>query len=113
MRAAIHRGGAIVPGPDLMLESLLEGYERHSRARSRQGRGRQAVRAQYPRGPRAGGALFGRVYSGTRGGRSARDARKAAGGHIDRRAAPAVRRLLRVRHRLVPDLVLRGLTHLV
>ena len=28
-------------------------------------------------------------------------------------AAPAVRRLLRIKHRLVPDLVLRGLTHLV
>jgi type III pantothenate kinase len=109
----IHRGGSIIPGPQLMIESLLNGTS----GIQRRAGGRNGARSLFARDTR--GALE-------------QGARYAIAGAIDRAvleakailgsaplllltggAAPQVRRLLRTRHRLVPDLVLRGLAALV
>jgi type III pantothenate kinase len=116
----LHRGGAIVPGPQLMVASLLAGTS---------GIGRRAAgRDAAAQGGRAGPAraLFARA---TRAGLDA-GARHAAAALIDRAiaeaqrllgprarvellltggGAAAVRTLVRAPHRVVPDLVLRGL----
>ena len=107
-----HRGGVIIPGPTLMVETLLYG----THGIRRRARGGPAVVA--------GGSLFGRS---TRAG-VVQGARHAAAATIDQAVeqarplvgraplvvltgggAPAVRGLLRSHWVLVPDLVLRGL----
>jgi type III pantothenate kinase len=107
-----HRGGVIIPGPALMVETLLD----RTQGIRRRARGGTAVVA--------GRSLFGRS---TRAG-IVQGARYAAAATIDQAVeqaqalvgrlplvvltgggAPAVRGLLRCRWVLVPDLVLRGL----
>jgi type III pantothenate kinase len=108
-----HAGGAIVPGPDAMVWSMLAG----THGIARRARGAQAR-------VRVGRGLFARdTASGLEAG-----ARHAAGAVIDRAmnqarivfgakplllltggAAPQLRPFLRSSVRVVPDLVLRGL----
>jgi type III pantothenate kinase len=107
-----HRGGVIIPGPTLMVETLLdrtEGIRRRARG------GRTVV---------VGRSLFGRSTRAA----IVQGARHAAAATIDQAVeqaqllvgrpplvvltgggAPAVRGLLRSRWVLIPDLVLRGL----
>jgi type III pantothenate kinase len=105
-----HRGGAIIPAPALMVDTLLT----RTHGIGRRARG----------GPAGGGALFGRstrvairqgaLYAAA----AAVDRAVAEAGHLIARAplvvltgggAAGVRALLTSRHVAVPDLVLRGL----
>ena len=111
--AGKHRGGAIVPGPQLMIESLradTSGIERRSR-------GAAAGRALFARNTRAAIEQGARYACAAVIERAVTEARRIlqeipavilTGG-----GAPALRRTLRVRHQLVPDLVLRGLAEIV
>jgi type III pantothenate kinase len=105
----VHRGGAIIPGPELMVESLLRrtsGIARRARTGGR------------------GGSFFARRTSAA----IEHGARFAVAAAIDRAvaearrevgttprvfltggSAPSLRPLIRVAHTFVPDLVLRGL----
>jgi type III pantothenate kinase len=105
-----HRGGAIVPAPALMVESLLS--QTHGiRRRARGGGGR-------------GGGLFARstrvaITEGARyaasaiADRAVKEARAVLGQSplmlLTGGAAPVIRSLIQTRHRHVPDLVLQGL----
>jgi type III pantothenate kinase len=108
-----HVGGAIVPGPSLMVESLL-----HSTSGI----------LHRSRGKPAGGSLFARntrsaIEEGARYAvaavidRAVAEARRAVGAPplvlLTGGAAAAVRPLVRSAHRSVPDLVLRGLAALI
>lgn len=109
----IHRGGAIVPGPDLMRDSLLKDTSGiHKRARSKAVAG-----GLFARNTRAALEQGARYSSASIVERAVTEAHKTLGERplvvLTGGAAPTVHRLLRVKHRLVPDLVLRGLTHLV
>lgn len=131
----VHLGGAIVPGPRLMIESLLKdtsGIQR--RAGTRRAGTRSALFALLPdvgratANPRPGtGRLFARdtraaIEQGSRHAtaavidRAVAEARLALGVLpvvlLTGGAAGEVRQLVRARHRLVPDLVLRGLAQL-
>lgn len=110
----LHRGGAILPAPALMLDSLLTktvGIRR--RATGARGRGMGSnLFARTTRAAIERGALLAAAAAVDRG---ASEARRALG----RRRAPlvlltgggakAVAPLLRTRYRSVPDLVLQGL----
>jgi len=93
-----HRGGAIVPAPELMKGSLLT----KTNGIARRARGVTAKGGFFARNTRAA------IEHG---------ARYAAAAVVDRTplvlltggGVPAIRRLVRSRHRLVPDLVLQGL----
>jgi type III pantothenate kinase len=108
-----HRGGVILPGPRLMVESLL---------RDTGGIRRRAVgprRAVVPFARDTAAALEGGALYATVGAidRLAREARLATEGAevvllLTGGGAAAVARRLATPHRLVPDLVLRGLAAL-
>lgn len=105
-----HHGGVIVPGPDLMVSSLLAGTSgigRRATARSRS----QATlfardtRAALERGAEnAAAALVERAARDATAMLSTRVRILLTGG-----AAPRLQRSIRRPHELVPDLVLRGL----
>jgi len=104
-----HRGGAIVPAPDLMKDSLLSktnGIRRRAQGGSPAGSFfARSTRAAIEQGSRyAAAAVIDRAVA---------EARKVIG-HVPLvlltgGGAPALRPLIRSRHRLVPDLVLQGL----
>ncbi|HUN76710.1 MAG TPA: type III pantothenate kinase [Steroidobacteraceae bacterium] len=117
--SGVHRGGAILPGPRMMVSSLLAG----TAGIDRRARNSGATRAARDKGRGGRGGLFAR---------STRDAieegaRYAVASAVDRAAAEARRvlgrapqvlltgggaeelePLIQARHRCVPDLVLRG-----
>jgi type III pantothenate kinase len=106
-----HRGGLIVPGPDLMRHSLLnetDGIRRRAgSARPRRGAqffARNTAAALETGAAQACAALIDRALQEARGLLGARPVLYVTGG-----AAPLVTRALRSPHRLQPDLVLRGL----
>jgi type III pantothenate kinase len=112
----VHCGGAIVPGPQLMTETLLRSTG-GIRRRTRPGLGRaQALFARDTRSALAAGAhhaaaaVIERALSEAGG-------RKKTGRRVDLvltgGAALAVSRLLRVPHKIEPSLVLRGLARAV
>jgi len=105
-----HRGGAIVPAPALMKESLLSqtnGIRRRARggATFKGGFFARSTRAAIEQGSRfAAAAVIDRAVA---------EARRALGRAplvlLTGGGAPALRNLIGSRHTLVPDLVLRGL----
>jgi type III pantothenate kinase len=108
-----HVGGAIIPGPRLMIESLLRST---SGILHRSG-GKGGGRSLFARDTRAGieqGALYAAAAVIDRAVAEARRALNASprvlltGG-----AAPAIHPLIRSAHKSVPDLVLRGLVALI
>jgi type III pantothenate kinase len=105
----VHRGGAIVPGPDLMIASLLKSTS----GIQRRARGAPAGRTLFARTTRAAieqGTLHAAASVVDRAFEEARLSLKVqpililTGG-----AAPSVRGLVRTPSRIVGDLVLRGL----
>jgi type III pantothenate kinase len=104
-----HRGGAIAPAPALMVDSLLWGTH-GIRRRARGGRGSRGLFARSTRSAIAEGARYAVAAIADR---AVIEARALAGRSplllLTGGAAPDVGRLLRTRHRYVPDLVLRGL----
>jgi type III pantothenate kinase len=106
-----HRGGAIVPGPDLMVRSLLLGTSGIRRRAAGVGsRARQTAFARNTRDALESGARRAAAATVDRFAAEARDLLgRAAAVILTGGAAPQVAPLVRGRHRLVPDLVLRGL----
>ncbi|MFO7278248.1 MAG: type III pantothenate kinase [Pseudomonadota bacterium] len=108
--AGVHRGGAIVPGPRLMIESLLhntDGIGKRARGDRRRSRGlfARGTREAIEQGARhAVAAVIDRFVAEARAELGTRPVVLLTGG-----AAPEIRPLLRTRCRDVPDLVLRGL----
>jgi type III pantothenate kinase len=109
----VHRGGAIVPGPALMESSLL----RETSGIRRRARGGGRARSLFARNTLSAIQLGARHAVAAAIDRAVAEARRElrtpprvflTGGD-----APAIRPLLRSRHLLVPDLVLRGLAVLV
>jgi type III pantothenate kinase len=108
-----HVGGAIIPGPRLMVESLLRGTSGILHRSSGKGGGRSL----FARDTRAGieqGALYAAAGVVDR---AVTEARRALGATplvlLTGGAAPAVEPLIRSTHLNVPDLVLRGLVALI
>jgi type III pantothenate kinase len=108
-----HRGGVILPGPRLMVDSLLHG----TGGIRRRAAGPRRVASPFARDTAAalqGGALYATAGAIDRFVREA--SRVAAGSEValllTGGGAAAVARHLETRHRLVPDLVLRGLAAL-
>jgi type III pantothenate kinase len=105
-----HRGGAIIPAPRLMVETLFErthGIRRRSRGGAGGGRGLfgRSTRAGVLQGPRyAAAALVDRAVEEARALLGRRPLVVLTGGE-----SPAVRPLVRSPCVGVPDLVLRGL----
>lgn len=108
--AGRHRGGAILPGPDLMVAALLRdtgGIRRRAQSSRRRGAAVSFAR-DTAAALRAGAALAtaGAIE------RAWRDAGRKLGGRpqllLTGGAAPAIAARLAPRHRLLPDLVLRG-----
>lgn len=106
----VHRGGAIIPGPDLMVASLLKDT---NGIRRRAAGSRLVARVLFARNTRAALEQGARYAIAAAVDRAMAEAQKIlkrkpvlilTGG-----AAPAVRALIRTPHRFVPDLVLRGL----
>jgi type III pantothenate kinase len=104
-----HRGGAIVPAPALMVDSLLWGTH-GIRRRARGGRGSKGLFARSTRSAIAEGARYAVAAIADR---AVLEARALAGRAplllLTGGAAPEIGRLIRTRHRHVPDLVLQGL----
>jgi type III pantothenate kinase len=104
-----HRGGAIVPAPALMIDSLLWGTH-GIRRRARGGRGSRGLFARSTRSAIAEGARYAAAAVADR---AAFEARALVGRMplvlVTGGAAPEIARLLRAPHRYVPDLVLQGL----
>lgn len=104
-----HRGGAIVPSPDLMVDSLLWGTQ-GIRRRARGGRGSRGLFARSTRSAIAEGARYAAAAVADR---AVIEARALAGRVplvlLTGGAALDISRLIRARHRYVPDLVLQGL----
>lgn len=109
----VHRGGAIVPGPDLMIGSLLK----DTTGIAKRARGVAAAGGLFARNTRAAIENGARFSAASVVDRAVEEARKALGETpavlLTGGAAPSLRRIIRVKHRIVPDLVLRGLTHLL
>lgn len=109
----VHRGGSIVPGPQLMIESLLKG----TNGIQRRAGGRSGARTLFARDTRAAIEQGARYAIAGVIERAMLEAKVALGLSpvllLTGGAAPQVRPLLRTRYRLVPDLVLRGLAALV
>ncbi|MGH8285608.1 MAG: type III pantothenate kinase [Steroidobacteraceae bacterium] len=105
----VHRGGTIVPGPALMVSSLL----RDTSGIGRRARGARGGRALYARNTLAAIEQGALVAAGAMIDRAVADARRTLDAPprvlVTGGAAPSVRPLVRSAHRLVPDLVLRGL----
>jgi type III pantothenate kinase len=104
-----HRGGAIVPAPELMKGSLLtktSGIARRARgATARSGFFARNTRAAIEQGARfATAALVDRAVDEARELLGRTPLVLLTGGGV-----PAIRALVRARHQLVPDLVLQGL----
>jgi type III pantothenate kinase len=107
-----HRGGVIIPGPTLMVETLLDrthGIRRRARGGTRVVVGRslfgRSTRAGIAQGARyAAAATIDQAVEQARGLVGRRPLVVLTGG-----GAPAVRGLLRCHWVMVPDLVLRGL----
>ena len=115
--AGRHLGGAIVPGPGLMVSALLRdtrGIQRRAGGRSvSRGAPASLFARDTATGLRAGGAHAAAAVID----RACEDASRRLGRApvllLTGGAAPPLRRLLRSRHRHVPDLVLRGLQALL
>ena len=108
-----HVGGAIIPGPRLMVESLLRST---SGILQRSG-GNAGGRSLFARDTRAG-IKHGTLYAAAGVvDRAVMEARRALGASplvlLTGGAAPAVHPLIRSTHSSVPDLVLRGLVALI
>jgi type III pantothenate kinase len=106
-----HRGGAIIPGPDLMVRSLLLGTSGILRRAAGVGaRARHTAFATNTRDALESGARRAAAASADR---FAADAEELLGRRptlvLTGGAAAQVAPLVRARHRRVPDLVLRGL----
>ena len=107
-RRGVHLGGLILPGPQLMVRSLLEQTNGIQR-RARGGAGRLELFARSTRAAIEQGAMYAVAAAADRAIEEARQRLRSAplvllsGG-----AAPDLRRYLRSVHRNVPDLVLRG-----
>ena len=105
-----HRGGAIVPGPQLMKDSLLNetsGIRRRARGGTRKGGGffARSTRAAIEQGSRfAAAAVIDRTVTEAHSRLGRPPLVLLTGG-----GAPGLRPLLKSRHTLVPDLILRGL----
>jgi type III pantothenate kinase len=104
-----HRGGAIVPAPALMVDSLLT----QTHGIRRRAQGGAAGRSFFARSTRAAiqqGAMYAAAAVADR---AVTEARSALGRPplvlLTGGAAPTFGKLLRSRHKQVPDLVLRGL----
>jgi type III pantothenate kinase len=110
--SGVHRGGAIVPGPSLMISSLLKDTRGIRRRAAGTGSG-GGLHARDTRSAVEAGALFATAAVIER-------AVLEGGNLLGRKplliltggAASGVRHLLRMPHRHVPNLVLRGLAHL-
>jgi len=104
-----HRGGAIAPAPNLMIDSLLWGTH-GIRRRARGGSGSRGLFARSTRSAIAEGARYAAAAVADR---AVLEARALTGRSpvmlLTGGAAPEVARLIRTRHRYVPDLVLQGL----
>lgn len=104
-----HRGGAIAPAPALMVDSLLWGTH-GIRRRARGGRGSRGLFARSTRSAIAEGARYAVAAIADR---AVLEARALAGRSplllLTGGAASDISRLIRTRHRYVPDLVLQGL----
>jgi type III pantothenate kinase len=107
-RRGVHRGGVILPGPRLMVRSLLEstsGIQRRARGRA----GRLELFARSTRAAIEQGAIYAVAAAADRAVEEARRRLRTdplvllTGG-----AAPELRTLIRSPHTSVPDLVLRG-----
>lgn len=108
-----HLGGAIVPGPRLMVESLL----RNTSGILHRSGGKARGKSLFARDTRAGieqGALYAAAGIVDR---AVAEARRALGASplvlLTGGAAPAIHPLIRSAHSQVPDLVLRGLVALI
>ncbi len=104
-----HRGGAIVPGPDLMKDSLLRetsGIRRRARGGTRKGGFfARSTRAAIEQGARfAAAAVIDRTVAEARSLLGRPPLVLLTGG-----GAPGLRPLIQSAHTLVPDLILRGL----
>lgn len=105
-----HLGGAIVPGPTFMVESLLSGtHGIRRRARGDAPRARSLFASNTASAITAGahfaaGALIERALEEAQLVTGSRPILLLTGG-----GAPTLRRLIRVRSKSIPDLVLRGL----
>jgi type III pantothenate kinase len=104
----VHRGGLILPGPQLMVRSLLDstsGIERRAQGRS----GRLELFARSTRAAVEQGARYAVAAAADR---AVEEARRRLRGDplvlLTGGAATALRPLIRSRYRSVPDLVLRG-----
>ena len=104
-----HRGGVIVPAPNLMVDSLLT----QTHGIRRRAQGGAAGRSFFARSTRAAiqqGAMYAAASVADR---AVAEARATLGQSplvlLTGGAAPTVRKLLQSPHELVPDLVLRGL----
>jgi type III pantothenate kinase len=108
-----HRGGAIIPGPALMVESLL----RDTSGILKRSGGTSAGRSLFARSTRAAIELGARYAAAAIVDRAVTEARAALGVAprvlLTGGAAPAIDRLIRSAHANVPDLVLRGLAALI
>jgi type III pantothenate kinase len=104
-----HRGGAIAPAPVLMVDSLLWG----THGIRRRARGGQGSRGLFARSTRSAIAEGARYAAAAIADRAVFEARALAGRTplllLTGGAAPDIARLIRTRHRYVPDLVLQGL----
>jgi type III pantothenate kinase len=104
-----HRGGAITPAPNLMIDSLLWGTH-GIRRRARGGSGSRGLFARSTRSAIAEGARYAVAAIADR---AVFEARALTGRSpvmlLTGGAAPEVARLIRTRHWCVPDLVLQGL----
>lgn len=105
-----HRGGAILPGPRLMVEALLRDTG-GIRRRAAGPRRRAAPFARDTAAALQGGALYATAAAIDRLVREARHVLATSGVELllTGGGAAEVARRLETRHRLVPDLVLRGL----
>jgi type III pantothenate kinase len=106
----VHRGGAIVPGPDLMVESLLQDT---SGIRRRAASAASASRTLFARNTRAAVEQGARYAIAAALDRAVEEARRLLGTEpcliVTGGAAASILKLIRRKHHLVPDLVLRGL----
>jgi len=108
-----HVGGAIIPGPYLMVESLL----RNTSGILKRAGGKSAGRRLFARDTRAALQLGSRYAVAALVDRAVAEARATLGVQprvfLTGGAAPAIHSLIRSAHSNVPDLVLRGLAALI
>jgi type III pantothenate kinase len=106
----VHRGGAIIPGPDLMVEGLLQDTSGILR---RAASAASSSRTLFARNTRAAVEQGARYAIAAALDRAVEEARRLLGREpcliVTGGAATSILKLIRRKHRLVPDLVLRGL----